>query len=501
MSYIENETDDELHLRGIDPVRLDKLAKLQAVGVDPYPSKVPRSASNHEIQSKYRNLPQDCVTEDVVSACGRILSLRNSGMFIDIDDGTAKIQIFCSKPLLEHRLGELLALVDLGDFLSVTGIIRRTKRGELTVNAESMQFAGKTLRPLPEKFHGLVDVESRYRHRYLDILSNQQTRELFLNRSGALSAIRRFMESKGFLEVETPMLQPIYGGAAARPFVTHHNALNMKLYLRIAPELYLKRLLCGGLSDRIFEINRNFRNEGISTRHNPEFTMLEAYFAYATGAQMMELGEEIVREVVLKVHRQGSENLREYRAAFEKPFELISMIDEVSQEMQIDFRRESDATFLTGRIEERLGEVPSDRKTWGALVEYVFEKRVEQRLKNPTHVIDYPAEISPLAKRRTDDDRIADRFETFVLGMEIANGFSELNDPILQRKIFREQLFEASREGENDKQIDNDFLEALEHGMPPAGGLGIGIDRLIMLATGAKTIRDVIAFPTLKPTQ
>jgi lysyl-tRNA synthetase class 2 len=477
--------------------RLAKAARMRELGTDPYPARSRRSHRNADLQKEYASLAAGETASADVDVGGRVMSIRNSGMFVDIDDGTGKLQLYFD---LKHQ-GEtwkaFFETLDIGDIIGVSGTVRRTKRGELTVNATAGTMLTKAIRPLPEKFHGLSDVETRHRKRYLDLIANDSTREGLRARSKIVSAARAFFEQEGYIEVETPMLQPIYGGAIARPFVTHHNALDMDLYLRIAPELYLKRLLVGGLSDRVFEINRNFRNEGISTRHNPEFTMLEAYEAFADYKRMMSLVEGLIA-FCCRAARAATTITFDGRAIeLQGPYRHLSMVGEVSKVLGEDLRQADDAKAraLIGR---RLGRELKPATKWGEAIEEAFGELVEGALIAPTHIVDFPADISPLAKPSVEDPRIAERFETFCLGMEVANAFSEMNDPVAQRKILQAQVDAARAEGE-DRVLDSDFLEALEHGMPPAGGLGVGIDRLVMILTEKASIREVIAFPTMRP--
>ena len=483
---------------GAVEARRTKLGQLRNKGVDPYPARWARADRNVDVQKRFADLPAGESAPEQVHVAGRVMALRNSGMFIDLHDGTGKVQAYFNLKQLSEPLRTLIDNIDLGDFLGVAGSVRRTKRGELTVDAADAAMLAKALRPPPEKYHGLADVEIRYRKRYLDLIANESTREKLLIRASTISTIRHFFEERGFTEVETPMLQAIYGGAAARPFVTHHNTLNLDLFLRIAPELYLKRLLVGGLSDRIFEINRNFRNEGISTRHNPEFTMLEAYEAYADHTRMMALFEAMVERCCLSVRGTTILTIEGGDVDLKPPFRRLSMVDAASEVLGDDLRSLDDEQARR-LASQRIGLGLEEGQGWGDVVEQIFSRFVESKLVAPTHVIDFPAAISPLAKRNPQDDRIAERFETFCLGMEIANAFSEMNDPVAQRLILEHQLKLARGRGEFDSVLDNDFLEALEHGMPPAGGLGVGIDRLVMLLTGATSIREVIAFPTLRP--
>jgi lysyl-tRNA synthetase class 2 len=357
----------------------------------------------------------------------------------------------------------------------------------------------KTLLPPPEKYHGVTDTELRYRKRYVDFIASADSRQILLTRYKLISAVRSFLTAEGFLEVETPILQPIYGGATAEPFRTHHNTLDMDLYLRIAPELYLKRLLVGGISDKIFELNRNFRNEGLSTRHNPEFTMLEVYQAFADAGVMMDLLERMMAFAVTDATGSARVKLGDTEIEIKPPFPRLSMIDEASRALGVDFRNENDLGKLRPLVAGILKQEVDNQATWGELVALVFETKCEAKLIEPTHVVDFPADISPLAKRSAADPRIAERFETYCFGMEIANAFSEMNDPLAQRRILEQQVLAAERNKELNKQVDEDFLEALEYGMPPSGGLGVGIDRLAMIAAGVSSIREVIAFPTVRP--
>lgn len=477
--------------------RISKLKQLVALGVDPYPAKSNRADTCADVQARFKDLPVGEETEEIVSVAGRVMAIRNSGMFIDIFDASEHLQLFVELKSASEDITVLLKNLDIGDFIQATGRIRRTKRGELTANVSTMTIISKALVPPPEKFHGMVDVEQRYRKRSADLIANQASRDRLKARFRLVAGIRALLTERGFMEVETPMLQPIYGGANARPFSTHHNALDVDLFLRIAPELYLKRLLIGGLSDKLFELNRNFRNEGLSVRHNPEFTMLEAYQAYADVNDMRELVEAIVRHAVLAA---SGGNLIGPRQDIDitQPFHTLSMIDEASRVIGDDVRLMDHAKLSQAAVAV-LSEDTPPADTWGEIIEQIFEQKVEQNLWFPTHMVDFPADISPLAKRSPQDPRIAERFETYCAGMEIANAFSEMNDPILQQEVLEEQVRAAVANGDFDKSLDHDFLYALELGMPPSGGLGIGIDRLAMLATGASTIREVLAFPLMRP--
>ncbi len=477
--------------------RLQKAQALREQGTGPYPHTVQKTTTAAHLHELYKDLPAGTETQDVVCLAGRIRSIRNSGMFIDLHDTSGKIQVFCHKDILNPEDFENLKFLDIGDILGVKGIVRRTPRGELTINAMEWTLLSKSLRPLPEKYHGLQDQELRYRHRYVDLITNEDTRTVLRKRALIIQEIRKYLTEHGFLEVETPMLHPIPGGAAARPFITHHNTLDMDLYLRIAPELYLKRLIVGGLSDKVFEINRNFRNEGISTRHNPEFTMMELYQAFADYKDMMRLTENLVSHVLQKLFGTLLIPFGDKVLDFTPPWREARMTDLVKEQTGIDFLM-IDSAAKAQEAAKNLGVSVKPSANWGECIEAIFAEKVESTLIQPTHVTDFPVEISPLAKNHRQDSRLVERFETFINTWEIANAFSELNDPVEQKARFLKQV--DAREGGNDEahHMDQDFLMALEYGMPPTGGLGIGIDRLVMLLTNSPSIRDVIAFPTLR---
>ncbi len=431
-----------------------------------------------------------------MTIAGRLTAIRRMGRatFLDLRDGSGKIQVHASLDGLGESSYRALCESDIGDFLGVAGEVFRTKRGELTVEAAEWTLLAKSLRPLPEKWHGLKDVELRYRHRALDLIANEAVREAFVRRSRMVSGMRRFLDSRDFLEVETPMMQPIAGGATARPFVTHHNALDIDLYLRIAPELYLKRLVIGGL-ERVYELAKNFRNEGVSTSHNPEYTTLEIYQAYTDYEGMMSLAEELLAESAraavgsLEVPYQGK------TIDLSPPWRRIGLLQAVEEATGITV---DGATLQEIRAQAEGKGIELPDLSRGKLIEHLFEEFVEPELIQPTIVKDYPIEISPLAKRKPDTDGIVERFELFIGGMEIANAFTELNDPLDQRARFEAQERLRMAGDDEAQQIDEDFLFALEHGMPPTGGIGIGIDRLAMLLTDSRSIRDVILFPTLR---
>lgn len=480
----------------IRALRLEKNATLLARGIPAYPYRYAKTHDAAALQATYVALPAETETSDVVSVAGRVMAIRNSGLFIVLQDTTGRIQIFSQEGQLDAEGMETLKLIDLGDLIGIQGVIRRTKRGELTVNATSLTLLAKSLQVMPEKYHGLTDVETRYRQRYVDLMVNEESRTILRIRSRVISLIRRFLEDKGFLEVETPMLHPIPGGASARPFITHHNTLDMDMYLRIAPELYLKKLIIGGLSDKVFEMNRCFRNEGISPRHNPEFTTIELYEAYADYNDMMDLTEALVSFVAEALHGTCVLPYGDHTIDFCPTWRRAPMTTLVQEKTGVDFL----SLDLDGAREaaKKLHVAIEPHMKWGHVVEAVFATYVEADLIQPTHVTDIPLDISPLAKIHPTDPRLTERFETYVNTWEIANAFSELNDPVDQRARFEAQMAEREQGDDEAQPMDEDFVTALEYGMPPTGGLGIGIDRLVMLLTGAQTIREVIAFPTMR---
>ena len=483
-------------------VRLEKLDALRGLGLDPYPVSFARTEEAAALEARHADLPAGTETEEEVRVAGRIRALRNSGMFIDLHDASGKIQIFCHKDFLAPEGLAMLRLLDIGDLIGVEGRVRRTPRGELTVNATALTMLAKTLRPLPEKYHGLADIELRYRQRYLDLIMNPESRETLRRRSRVVAAMRGFLSARGYLEVETPMLHTIPGGAAARPFITHHNALDIDLYLRIAPELHLKRLVVGGLSEKVFEINRCFRNEGLSPRHNPEFTTLELYEAYVDYQAMMTLTEAIVAHVAEAAAGNSTAGLHLTYGGTQidltPPWPRRGMAELVLEATGVDFLAIEDAATAR-EAASRIGCALTGNENWGQALEAAFAARVEDRLIQPIHVTGFPRDISPLAKTDCHDPRLVERFETYVYGWEIANAFSELNDPIDQRARFAAQM-QARAAGDDEAQpLDEDYVTALEYGLPPCGGLGVGIDRLVMLLTDSPSIRDVIAFPTMRP--
>ena len=500
MTKATSQQDNDLHAtdsNALIEAKIANLKALEALGVNPYPYTYKVTAHAGDLQKKYEGLATGEVTADVVSVAGRVMSYRNSGMFIDLRDASGKIQIFSHKDNTPPEILAQMAHYDIGDIIGVTGIIRRTPRGELTINTQKAEMLSKSVRPLPEKYHGLHDVETKYRKRYLDLIMNEDSREVFKKRSRIISAIRRMLTDEGFLEVETPMLHPIPGGTTAKPFLTHHNALDMPLYMRIAPELYLKRLIVGGF-EKIFEINRNFRNEGISIKHNPEFTALEIYMAYANYTDMMALFERVVEAAVREVNGGETKVIFENKEIdFKTPWPRKSMTDLVREKTGVDFTTIANVAEAAEKA-KAIGVPTKPTSSWGEIVEAVFAEKVEDTLIQPIHVIDIPKDVMPLAKIHPQNPQLTESFEVYINGWEIGPSFSELNDPFDQYDRFKKQV--AAREAGNDEamMLDEDFIEALEYGMPPTGGLGIGIDRLVMLLTNAHSIRDVIAFPTLR---
>jgi lysyl-tRNA synthetase class 2 len=479
--------------------RLRKLAELESAGVDPYPGRFDVRHLAADLHREAAVLSEEGGSGAPVAIAGRVISLRDHGKvsFAHLQDSSGKIQLYVSRDTVGPELFELWRKLDIGDHVGVEGSLFRTRTGELTVRARTFQLLSKSLRPLPEKWHGLTDVETRYRQRYLDLIANVQVAEAFRTRSRLIAEMRRFFDARGFLEVETPMMQPIAGGAMARPFVTHHNALHLTLYLRIAPELYLKRLLVGGF-DRVYEINRSFRNEGISTQHNPEFTMLEFYQAYADYRDLMALTEELLPQLAKGITGDLDVAYQGQRISFAPPWPRLSLEDALVEHAGLDagaLKTETGARQMAAR--HRVAVAPG----WGRgkVVGELFDALVGPKLFQPTFIVDFPAELSPLAKAKPGEPDVVQRFELYAGGMEIANAYSELNDPREQRARFLEQLRRREAGDLEAHTLDDDFLRALEYGMPPAAGEGIGIDRLAMLFTDSPSIRDVILFPLLKP--
>jgi lysyl-tRNA synthetase class 2 len=479
--------------------RFRKLSEITAMGVKPYAGKFEVNASSEGLLQKYGNLSKEELEKEKPQAtvAGRIVAMRSFGKacFCHIQDGNGRIQLYLQKNTLGEEQYAFFKKIDIGDFIGVKGFLFRTKTNELTLDVESLTLLSKSLRPLPEKWHGLTDVELRYRQRYVDLIVNPEVKKVFVLRTRIVQAIRNFLNSRGYLEVETPMMQSIPGGATAKPFKTHHNALDMDLYLRIAPELYLKRLLVGGF-ERVYEINRNFRNEGISTRHNPEFTMLEFYTAYADYRDLIDMTEKMVSTVAQEVLGTTKVSSEGHEIDLTPPWKRITYIDSlreagVPQEVFQD-------TEKARSYAVKLGANLKGGEPQGKLLNEIFEALVEPKLIQPTFITDYPTDISPLSKKRDDNPEYVERFELFVVGRELANAFSELNDPVDQKERLLKQVAERESGDEEAHQMDEDFIRALEYGMPPAAGEGIGIDRLVMLLTGSNSIRDVVLFPQMK---
>ena len=496
----------------IRQLRIQKLADLADKGVNPYPYVFDRNANAADLQAKYKDLPPGEETQDKYSVAGRVMAIRNSGMFIDLMDTTGKIQIFSHKDNISPEQMQVLKLVDIGDIVGFHGTIRRTPRGELSIKAVDLKMLSKSLLPLPNKqiseekleqlksYHNMSDTETKYRQRYLDLIVNESTRDTLRKRSLIIQKVREYLFKQGFIEVETPMLHTQASGANAKPFITHHNALDMDLTLRIAPELHLKRLMVGGLNDKIFELSRCFRNEGIDTRHNPEFTMIEVYQSYVDYNEMMALTENLVAYVAQEVLGTMKVQYGENVIDLTPPWDRKTMLGAIKEYTGVDFSEIFTPQEAFEKARELHAEV-DEEMNWGQIVEAVFEAKVEPTLIQPVHIIDYPREISPLAKVHRDNDRLTERFETRVNGWEIANAFSELTDPIDQRQRFEAQALAKANGDEEAMEIDEDYINALEYGLAPTGGMGMGIDRLVMLLTNSQTIRDVIAFPTLKKTE
>jgi lysyl-tRNA synthetase class 2 len=476
--------------------RREKLERLRDAGIDPFPHEFAEREEIGEVRTAHEGLAPGMETESRHRVAGRIVARRGHGgaCFLDIRDGSGRIQLHAREDLLGEGAYELLVQLDLGDFIGVEGTAMATRRGgELSLTIDRWRLLAKSLRPPPDKFHGLEDVETRYRQRELDLLANEQSRRIFAIRARTISETRRRLDELGFVEVETPVLQPLYGGALARPFVTHHNALERDFYLRIATELYLKRLVVGGI-DRVYELGKDFRNEGVSHKHNPEFTMLEWYEAYADyekTAHDLELLVSEVAERVLgatRIERDGVE------IELAPPWRRVTLREAIRERTGIDVAEHPTREALAAAM----GAEPDPAEGWGKLVDGLLSKAVEPELVQPTFVVDYPVELSPFAKAHRSEEGLVERWEAFVGGIEIANSFSELNDPDEQRRRFEQQAAELARGDEEAQPYDESFVEALEHGMPPTGGVGLGLDRLVMMFTGARSLREVVLFPAMR---
>ena len=477
-------------------VRRDKLAELQAAGNDPYMVNTSaRDTLNKDISDNFEKYENQTVT-----IAGRIMSKRGKGkvMFMDVYDRTGKMQVFAKFDDLGEETYKGLKKWDIGDIMECTGFVFKTKMGEVSVHATGVKLLSKSLLPLPEKYHGLKDVDLRYRQREVDLIMNPEVKETFIKRGKIVSTIRNIMDSKGFVEIETPTLNTIPGGASARPFVTHHNTLDIDMYMRIATEIPLKRLIIGGM-ERVYEIGRIFRNEGMDPRHNPEFTTIELYQAYTDYNGMMDITEELINKSCMAVNGTEDITYGDYEISLKAPFKRITMIDAVKEQTGVDFGEFMGDTEKAKEVAKELKMEVKPTDTWGNVLAEAFDEYVEDKLIQPTFVIDYPVEISPLTKRKKDNPLLVERFEIFVAGGELANAYTELNDPIDQRGRFEHQMMLRENGDEEANMIDEDFLTAMEYGMPPTGGMGMGIDRLVMLLTNSQTIRDVIAFPTMKP--
>lgn len=482
-------------MKDVHEHRLLKLKRLKARGIDPYPPRVERTHTASEALQAFEHGD----SKAPVKVVGRLMSIRVMGRaaFAHIADGSGQIQIYLRQDALgEERYEHFRKDFDIGDFIAVEGTLFRTRMGEITVRVEGFTMLAKSLHPLPEKWHGLKDVETRYRQRYLDLIANEEVRQIFVIRSRIISAMRRFLDERGFLEVETPILQPIYGGAAARPFVTYHHALDRKLYLRIADELYLKRLIIGGY-ERVYEISKDFRNEGVSTKHNPEFTMMECYQAYADYNDIMELTEQMISIIAEEILGTKQVVYQGQAVDLTPPWSRVTLREAILKHSGVDVAAYPDRPSILARIEE-LGLKVDIKPTWGKLVDALFSEYVEPKLIQPVFIIDYPLELSPLAKRKRDNPRVVERFEAFIGGIEVANAFSELNDPLDQRERFLEQIERREAGDEEAHPMDEDYVLALMYGMPPTGGLGLGVDRLVMFFTDQTSIREAILFPQLR---
>lgn len=489
------------NLKEQEIVRREKMEELRKKGIDPFGSAFKRSSNTKEIFDNYDKYDKDELATMIlpVSIAGRIMTKRDMGKagFLHIQDRFGQIQVYVRKDVVGDEQFELFQAADLGDIIGIHGQVFRTNHGELSVKADEYVHLTKALRPLPEKFHGLSDIEERYRRRYLDLIMNENARFIALTRTRIIRAIQHYLDSEGLIEVETPVLQAILGGAAARPFITHHNTLDMDFYLRIATELPLKRLIVGGL-EGVYEIGRLFRNEGMDSKHSPEFTTVEAYVAYTDMEGMMELVEGLLESVAREVFETTDFQWLDNTISLKGPFKRLHMVEAIKEETGIDFFTVETAEEALKYAQEHHIEVEKHQRNYGHIVSLFFEKYVEDKIVQPTFIYGYPLEISPLAKKNTTDPRFTDRFELFISGSEYANAFSELNDPIDQRERFESQLQEKELGNEEATEMDIDYVEALEYGLPPTGGVGIGIDRLVMLLTGSESIREVILFPHMR---
>jgi len=477
--------------------RREKLEELKKKGINPFAYNFSPNTTAAEILAQHNDIKEGEESKQDVQLAGRIMTKRGHGKasFANLQDQTGKIQIYAKLDLLGQDKYALFEKFDLGDIIGVIGKVFRTKRGEISIKVRDLEFLTKSLHPLPEKWHGLTDKELRYRQRYVDLIVNQDVKDVFVKRSKIVQFVRDFLAKKGFMEVETPILHPLAGGAAAKPFKTHHNTLDMDLFLRIAPELYLKRLIVGGF-EKVYEIGRVFRNEGISFKHNPEYTMLELYQAYADYEDIMKLTEELVSSVIKEITGSTKIKFKDHEIDFKTPWKRLTLTDALKEYAGEDI---SGSEKEIRAVAKKRGVDDVDSLGIGKLINELYDKFVESKLIQPTFIIDYPVETSPLAKKKRNNPKLVERFEVIVAGMELANAFSELNDPIDQKERFTKQVELKKAGDEETESMDNDYINALEYGMPPAGGLGIGIDRLVMLATDSHSIRDVIFFPHMRP--
>ena len=487
-------TDQEL-------IRREKAQKIREQGIDPFGHRFERTALAAEIKEKYQDVEHDAFENinDVYTVAGRIMFIRKMGKasFFSIQDKSGKIQIYISINDVGEETYTLFKTADIGDIVGVTGKVMKTQTGEITLKCQEYTHLVKALRPLPEKFHGLTDIEERYRRRYVDLIMNEDSKKVAFTRPKIIRCIQNFMDNRGYTEVETPILNTLLTGASARPFITHHNTQDMDMYLRIALELPLKRLLVGGM-ESVYEIGRTFRNEGMDPMHNPEFTLMEAYQAYSNLEGMMEMTENMFKTIAKEVFGKYTYNWNGNEIDLEGPWKRISMVDAIKEQTGIDFKKEMTVEEALELAKEHNIEVEEHQKNVGHIINLFFEKYVEETLIQPTFLYGHPVEISPLTKRNPEDPRFVDRFELFIGGKEFANAYTELNDPIDQLERFEDQLKERELGNDEANDIDMDFIEALEYGMPPAGGIGYGIDRLVMFFTESTSIRDVILFPTMK---
>ncbi|WNR44804.1 lysine--tRNA ligase [Paenibacillus roseipurpureus] len=493
----------ELELNELLVIRRNKLDELRSLGVDPFGSKFVRTHSAKDILTAYQETSKEVLDEAniVVRIAGRIMQKRSMGKasFAHLQDITGKIQIYVREDALDANKYQAFDILDLGDMVGVEGVVFKTKTGETSIKVKALEVLTKSLLPLPDKFHGLSDVELRYRQRYVDLIMSPDVQQTFILRSKIIQSMRRYLDSLGYLEVETPTLHSVAGGASARPFNTHHNALDMQLHMRIAIELHLKRLIVGGL-EKVYEIGRVYRNEGISTRHNPEFTMIELYEAYADYKDIMKLTEELVAHIAQEVLGTTTIPYGDHEVNLAVGWRRVSMVDAIKEVTGVDFSVHMTNEQAHGLAKEHKVSV-EPHMTFGHIVNQFFETFVEETLIQPTFIYGHPLEISPLAKKNPEDPRFTDRFELFIVAREHANAFTELNDPIDQRERFEAQLREKEQGNDEAHEMDEDFIRALEYGMPPTGGLGIGIDRLVMLLTNAPSIRDVLLFPLMRERQ